>query len=523
VVALFLRLRLAQFSHAMRRRPEQLLGFVLLLGIGLVLTSFVIDAFTALPSQALSDAATRGVLTGSVITFAFFVVPLLASADDIADPRVFGPLGLKPGVVASGLALSGLLSVPSVLLAVVAFAHFLAWSARPGTTLVAALSAVAIVATAVLGARLTRSFGALFFSTRRMREMAGLLGVLALVTAVPFVLALGLGGRASGAADRVVEIARGLGDSPLGLAWAAPADAAAGDLEGAWGKLGLTVVFLAVLWALWYAVVWRMLRSRAAMDPALEVGSRGLGWFDVFPRSEVGAIAARSVTYWVRDGRYKLALAVIPVVSIIVVIPFFVVGVWWQNLALVPLPVACLFLGWLLHNDLAHDSTALWLHVASNVSGWADRLGRALPVLLLGIIVIAIFAPLSVSSYGDWTVLPSMLGVCFALLLSGIGISSYFSARFPYAAVRPGASPFAQPQSSASSAGQAFSFALIIIAALPAMALGALELAEGGDWGLLSLAVGVGFGLLVLVLGVWLGARVFARQAPELLAFTLRN
>ena len=45
---------------------------------------------------------------------------------------------------------------------------------------------------------------------------------------------------------------------------------------------------------------------------------------------------------------------------------------------------AC-FLGWSLHNDVAYDRTAIWLHVASGVRGVADRVGRLVPVLIVGI------------------------------------------------------------------------------------------------------------------------------------------
>ncbi|MCW4386564.1 ABC transporter permease [Salinibacterium sp. SYSU T00001] len=523
MVALFLRLRLAQFSHSLRRRPTELLGLAILLALGLVLTGYAIESFADISELALGEAATRGILSGALITLGFLLLPLLTVPDDIADPRVFGPLGLRAGIVARGLAASALISVPSVLLIVTVLAYVLAWSAHPGVALVAVLSGVLIIATTVLGARLTRSLAVIVFSARRLREMAGLLGVFALLSGLPFALSLALGMRESSLAERVAEAASAVGASPLGLAWAAPADAAAGDIDGALGKLTLALLFLAVLWLLWYALVARMLRTRGGVDPSLEVAGRGLGWFDVMPRTAAGAIAARSLSYWVRDGRYKLALAVIPVISLAVIVPFLVIGVWWQNLALVPLPVACLFIGWLLHNDLAHDSSALWMHIAANVPGWADRLGRAIPVLALGIVVIALLAPISVLLYGDWTVFPSMLGVCISAVFSGVGISSYLSARMPYAAVRPGASPFAQPQSSGSAAGQAVSFFLIVLACLPSLLLAGMELAEGGDWGLYSLLAGIGVGLLVLVLGIAAGARVFSRQAPELLAFTLRN
>lgn len=523
MVALVLRLRLTQLTHALRRRPHELLGMAILLAVGLALTGYALEALGEIPALDAEGAATTGILIGSLITAAYLAAPIVAVADDPADPRSFGILGMRPLPIAGGLALSGLLSIPAVLLIIIAGAHSLAWVDRGAPVLVAVVSFVLIVATSVIGARLARSLASVIFMTRHLRELAGLLGLLAVLATLPFVLALALGLGGSAAADPLVGLAHSLGTSPLGFAWAAPARASEGDGGGAALSLLLALVFAGALWLLWQALVGRMLRSRPTADPYAETAGRGLGWFEVLPQTVAGAIAARSLTYWMRDGRYRLALAVIPVVSLIVIVPFFVVGVWWQNLALVPLPIACLFLGWILHNDLAHDNSALWLHIAANVSGWADRLGRAIPVIVLGLVVIAVLAPLSVLLYGDWSVFPSMIGVCLALLLGGIGASSYISARMPYAAVRPGASPFAQPQSSGSSAGQAVSLVLTVLVSLPAFAFAALGLADGGAWGLASLAAGVLCGVGALFAGIGLGARVFATRAPELLAFTLRN
>ncbi len=108
---------------------------------------------------------------------------------------------------------------------------------------------------------------------------------------------------------------------------------------------------------------------------------------------------------------------------------------------------SCLFLGWTVHNDVAYDNTAFWLHVASDVDGSRrpprppraapgdgtpgrrDRLDR------------------DGGDHGNWAALPGLLGVSLGVLLVGLGISSVISARFPYPVVRPGDSPFAQPQS----------------------------------------------------------------------------
>jgi ABC-2 type transport system permease protein len=187
--------------------------------------------------------------------------------------------------------------------------------------------------------------------------------------------------------------------------------------------------------------------------------------------------------------------------------------------------VVALFLGWAIHNDVAYDNTAIWLHVAAHVRGRDDRLGRAVPALGLGIPAVTATAMLCAAIYGDWDILPSMLGAGFAVLLAGIGLSSVMSALFPYPAVRPGDSPFTQPQSGNTAAAliQALSFFATILLAAPALLLGAASIFLGGWYNWASLLVGLGFGVVCLLGGLHIGGRVFERRAPELLAFTARN
>jgi len=368
----------------------------------------------------------------------------------------------------------------------------------------------------------TRSIAAFWLHGRRAREVVGLIVIGALLLASP-----GLIGIASTdwstpeAQSRLAAIAEVLAQTPLGAPWAAPAQAAGGDPGGAWLLLLYGLAVLAVLWFAWRLLVGRMLVTPQRPDSALR--TTGLGWFAVMPGNPLGAVAARSLSYWMRDGRYRLALLVVPIVPILLIAPLLIAGVWWQNLALVPLPVMCLFLGWMIHNDISTDNSAIWLHLATETSGWADRIGRTVPPLLIGLPLIAVGAPITVRLYGVADVLPSVIRVSLCLLLAGLGISSSVSARHPYPTVRPGDSPFAQPQSTASSPGQALSFFGTILVTTPVLVLGGLGLAVGEDWNRLALIAGITIGLGGYLLGVSVGARTFAKRAPELLAFNLRN
>ena len=214
----------------------------------------------------------------------------------------------------------------------------------------------------------------------------------------------------------------------------------------------------------------------------------------------------------------------IPIVPIIAILPLSVVGVPLHYLALVPVPLMCIFLGWTMHNDVAYDSTAIWLHVASGTHGLADRIGRILPALVTGIPLIGIGSVISISFYGDWSVLLSMLGVSTCILLAGLGFSSYTSTRFPYPVTKPGDSPFAQPQATETAAGlvQSLTFTGSIIVALPSLIFAYLGIVEDPAWHLLALGAGVGLGLVAVVVGIWVGSRAFDRRGPEMLASAQR-
>ncbi|MCU1545873.1 MAG: transporter permease [Homoserinimonas sp.] len=522
MVAVFLRLKLQQLANSVRRPPTQLLGLVILLAYGVAATAFLANILSDLAAIDGTRARVVVVVGGSLLTAGYLLVPLFVGADDPADPRSFATLGVDAPRIASGLAVSALLGVPAILLFVVAVGQIDTWNAGGPTAFVGAVSAILITVTGVLGSRLARSVAAYYFPGRRARSVSGIVGLAFVLALTPFIIDLAMTDwQAEDALGNLSSLASVLGGTPLGLAWAAPADAAMGDIGGAYFKLLLAAGFVALLWIAWRALVNRMLTAPRRTLPDRE--SRGLGWFGVMPATRAGAIAARSFTYWIRDGRYRLALAVIPIVPILLVVPLLLAGVWWQNLALIPLPVMCLFLSWVIHNDVATDNTAIWLHIASHTTGWADRLGRAIPVLLVGIPLVIVGAPITAALYGVPEVLPAVYGVSSCVLLVGVGVSSYVSSRHPYPTVRPGDSPFAQPQSTSSVAGQSLSFFGTIGLSLPVLGLAGLTLAAGEPWNYLTLFVGLGTGVVVLYLGLGAGARAFATRAPELLAFSLRN
>ncbi len=523
MVAQFLGLKLRLLANTFRRSPWQIVGIVIAFIYGFGAASVAVLGLSGLRLVDVDTARSIVVVFGSLVVLGFLLVPLAFGVDDTLDPRRFSLFGLPTSKLASMLLLTALVSVPSLVITVVALAQVVTWSRDGLGAAVALVGAVLIVATCVVGARVTTSLAAFLLATRRAREISGLIALIALVCISPAIAILATVDWADQGLVVLARIADAAAWTPLGAAWAAPADVASGDIVGGMLKLGIGFVSVAGLLLAWRGLVAVMMVSPERTGHSRDY--RGLGWFDRLPASPLWVVAARSLTYWIRDPRYRSQLVIVPLLPIVLVIVFLVVDVYWRNLALLPLPVMCLFLSWLVHNDVAFDNSAVWLHVASNISGVADRVGRIVPVLLLGIPLIAVGAPLSAAFYGDGSVILSMIGVCSCILLSGLGFASLISARFPYPVVQPGDSPFSQPQASGGAATflQGLAFFATALVTVPALVLGLLGLVDHGTLPLASLAVGVLTGLLVLAVGVWGGARIFERRGPELLAFTLRN
>jgi ABC-2 type transport system permease protein len=251
----------------------------------------------------------------------------------------------------------------------------------------------------------------------------------------------------------------------------------------------------------------------------------GTGWFGRLHGGPTAAIAARSMTYWGRDPRYWVSLVMIPVIPVFVLVALLLAGLPAHYVSLVPLPLVCLFLGWSIHNDIAFDGTAIWLHVVSGTKGIADRVGRLFPPVVVGIPVIAIGSIATVIAYGDWALLPAVAALSGAILVIGLGLSSISSVLFPYPATKPGDSAFTQPQTSGASAAlvQSLSFFAILILASPVIVFLVLGLTVSPFWLGIAPIVAVVIGFVSLFAGLWAGARLFDRRGPELMAFATRN
>lgn len=512
-----LRLRLSLLAGALR--GERAVRSVVAFAACVVLTVAVCIAVIGLGSAPLTSAHAVIVLGAAAIFLAFFIGPMLTGTADQLDPRRFAPFGLDATRLAWALVLAALVSVPSLaLIAVVACLTIVAIGAGVAWPIAVLAGIVAVIST-VLIARIGMAISAILLPERRSRELTVLFTIPVIVIAFPvaaYFASVEWGGEVPAAVDIATAV---VGSSPLAAPQAFVFRLAGGDLSGAWLSGLIALATVAVLLTLWVLLVRRMLTETERPYATRE--RSGLGWFGTLPANAFGAIASRSLVYWLRDRRYIVNIIVVPVAGVLTVFPLLVAGVPLWIAALVPVPLMALFFGWLPHNDVAYDSTALWIHIASGVRGVPDRLGRLIPVLLVAVPVLAVGVSVTLAVVSDWQLLLPLVGVGAALLFSGLGISSIASVVGPYAVSRPGDSPFQQPQRSSSygSAGAAITFVATLAVSIPSIWLFVLTVIDGDQYAPAAFWCGIGTGVIVLAAGASLGGWIFERSGERLMEF----
>ncbi|SDQ14343.1 hypothetical protein [Microbacterium sp. cf332] len=507
MVAHVLRLRLDVLIGALRFHRARAFAAT---GVAAVLVAAIVLALLRLQGTPITSALVVLAIGGAAVSFCFALVPLIVPIRDPLDPRAFIVTGRDWRLVAIATATASPVSLPSLGVIVVAVVVASTWSAHGVDPVAAGFAAALVVVTQLLLARVALGIAALVLADRRSRELTMLLLLGLAVIAIPVAVFLASLNWDDGVPAPLLAAVETLAVTPIGAAWILPLDPRPAVIAVAL----LSVVLLGGAWAL---IVRRMLTHTERPVSVRE--RRGLGWFTVTPGTPGGAVAARSLVYWLRDPRYLVDVAIIPVASVVAVIPLVIVGVPHEFAALIPAPLIALFLGWVVHNDLAYDGSAIWLHISSAVRGASDRVGRIVPLLLVALPLLAIAIPVGIGTHGDWTALPTMVGVCSALLFGGLGLSSVASVVAPYAVARHGDSPFQQPQRTGGGAAQGSVLVGALVAAAPAL-WWAWRFFDGepeARWW--ALGVGVGVGLLVLTMGILIGGALFDRRGDRLMAF----
>jgi ABC-2 type transport system permease protein len=112
------------------------------------------------------------------------------------------------------------------------------------------------------------------------------------------------------------------------------------------------------------------------------------------------------------------------------------------------------------------------------------------------------------------------LGTSLAAIFGTTGIASAASAKFITPAIKPGESPFKQPQGAygAQALQQFGTIALSAVGAIPVLGLAIWAVLTGNILAsILTFIVGIGLGLLTLYFGVKIGARIYDNSTAEIL------
>jgi ABC-2 type transport system permease protein len=519
VVAHLVRLKLALLANVFRRSRAQTIGAV----VGIVYFSVLVLGLTLIVATLRTSIEVATValpLAGAVGIVLWTVVPLFSfGSDPTLDPSRFALYAVPPRSLATGLIAAALVGLPALASAVLGLGVVMAWSQTPASTLVAVVGTVVGILTAITLSRWVSALAAAATSSRRGRDTLVVVGLVVLVLVGPVVW---VAANAHDIQRLAVSASKVVAWTPLGWAWAAPGDVAAGRPFVGAVRLVLAVVFLLAVGMLWSRAVRRQVENPRAVPRRDSTPSApgDLGLFARAPDHPAGAVAARVLTYWRRDPRYQISLLMTPVFPLALLIPWASADVAWTPLLMGPL--LAFLLGWSEHNAIAYESEAFSLHVAAGTRGLDDRLGRVVPGLLLAGVLVPVYGLVGVWLGDRWDLLPLVLGVSATVLGAGVAVSSVLNIVLPYPVAQPGESPFSAPPGAAGITilAQTLASAATFALSAPLLLLAWLAYASDSATWLVWVTGGVGvvLGPVVAGIGVRYGARLYDRRAPDLLA-----
>ena len=502
---------------------------------------------------------------GALLVAGWAVVPLLVTGVDSAlDPRAMAAWAAPSRGLALGLLAAGALGIPGCITAAVCLIPVLTWllAGELAAALLALLCAPAALAACVLLSRIIVTAAGIS-SSRRGRETTAIIAFVffLVVTQAPNLIPRILGDDPTGFLQQLRTLAKVMGLSPFGWAFAAPGLMATGSVLQALALAVGAWMLPVILLPLWQRVVGKVMtspgtshtrtRAYAADGAGSDVQHQGLP--DVLPWARrlgaalpapAAAVAARSLRYWRTDPRYLvqfLSALLLPVVIVLgpalnssrfsgsvngrPVDISFALGHAPAPLLFMA-PALAVFMGWAIHDDLGLDSTALWSHISAGIRGAHDRLGRVVGAAVWQVPALVVIDLLMVAWTGRWEALPAVTGACLALYGCALAWSCLASVLLPYETLAPGDSPMRSRTS-----GTAFLAALIQMAAIllllavcsPVLGVAVYGVVQGAPvWGWVALVAGVVWCGLLLWGGVVFGGRVLDRRGPQVLA-TIRT
>ena len=521
MVALLVRLKLTLLRNSLRRSVWRTVGLIIGAVYGLGLVAAVVAGLVALRWTSTELTADVTVVVFASLSIGWLLLSLLVfGVDETVDPARFALLPVRARELLPGLLAAALVGVPGVATVLIGLGLVVTW-ARSLPLIAAALLAMPLgVVSCVLLARVATSALAAVLASRRFRDLA-VVGVVLLSV----VVALGsnvLGQLVDTDPERLRAalgaVARALGWSPFGWAWAIPADVARGDWLVAGIHLALAAGLVAGLWWGWAYALDRRLTSPVE-QPGDSRPVKESGWVDrIFPETPAGGVAARTLRYWRRDPRYLASIAGFLVGPVILIV-LHLINPFANGLVAVFAPTLVgLLVGLSLAQDLSFDGSALWLHVGSGLRGADDRAGRAWSALVIFLPMIVILLLVSLVITGSWALAAPAAALSLGSAFAGLGVGSVVGALWQWPAPPPGANPFASSNQGGLPSLLSITvttFATLLVS-LPTLALVVWSIFT--PWaGALALLVGLASGVVVFRIGIGWGGQLLERRWPEAL------
>lgn len=521
MVAQLLRLKVQLLRNSLKRSTWQLVGLILAGLYGLSILGLLLVALAVAGSTFEPDIlATAVVLAGSVLILGWLIVPVLASGLDMTlDPARFTTFAIPMKSMLTGLALSSFIGVPGAITLLAAVGTAAAWWRSPAAAAAAVICGALGALTCIVASRAITAASTSLASSRRFKDVSGIVLLIPLVMLGPIIS--GLRDGFENFAEYLPQLAATLSWTPLGAIWSVPADIALGQWGSAFLKFLIALGTLAVL--VW---LWKVFLARALVSPPYAGGAKRtagkMGFFAWFPQTPTGAVAARCLTYWFRDPRYSAGLVIAPLLPVIMVFGASQAGGLEAMGAIIGYAgaVATFLVVWSISSDISYDNTAFALHIATGVSGRADRAGRAIAAGVLGLPLGILFAAVAFILNGDGAALLDVLGLVFCTAGAGLGLASVFSAWFTMNVPLPGESPMkSKPGNNFGTVlTQLAGFAGAALLTAPAAVLVLVSIfSDNAALSVVTLIVGIVLGAVYLVVGIRMGGAAYERRAPDLL------
>ncbi|MFF1742566.1 transporter [Streptomyces mirabilis] len=522
ITPVFVRLKLSLLRNGLRQSAGRRAAYITSVVVVLLFAALQLLGLIALRGNA--HAASVTVLLIAVMALGWAVMPLFfPSGDETLDPTRLVMLPLRPHplvralLVASLVGIGPLFTLCLLVGSVISVAHGTAAYVTGVVAVPLALLVCVALARAVAAANIR------LLSSRKGRDLAVLSGLVIAIGAQLVNFGAQRLGSAGGLSrlDPAADVLRWV---PPGSAIGAVDSMSRGSYGVGVAQLVLSVAALVGLLALWSRHLTRLMTSpdgstlQAGESAARERVPTG-GLRRLLPSGRTGTVMERSLRYVWRDPKTKAAWVTSLAIGLIVPVFNALQGTGSIYFAC----FAAGMLGIQMYNQFGQDTSAFWMvamTIASPHDAYVELRGRALALLVITLPYATLVTVLTTAMLDDWSKLPEVLGLSFALLGAMLATGAWSSARFPYSIPQEGYKNVAPGQ-----AGLAWIaiFGGMVSAALLTAPVIALTIwlnvtADGDRWSWLLLPLGAGYGALITAFGLRMAAPRTARRLPEILA-----